>query len=270
MVYQREDNESMREKQPVLDWIVDRLVLNPITSALVSFFAAKKWLHRYRTRAHAAKKKYFSHRSTLDIPEFMDFYDIDLNEFEIQHPLGYRSFHDFLTRKVRPGMRVPEAVPNSIASVADGRLSFPPSMAEVCGAVASTGMGGIVDLTPFAFGTFAHFRLTPQDYHHIHSPLACTVRSVVQSTHDDGGAIVLVGDGVTCLIVTLGAMALTVEAGDVLSKGDEMGCFQSDAADVFLLVDRRVLWDDDITYYTDHGIETLVRATTTIGTLAQV
>lgn len=101
-------------------------------------------------------------------------YRIDLDEFA--HPEGaYRSFDEFFTRELKPGLRPFEG---EIASPADGRIE---SMGEIHldSTLRVKGrpyrvdelVGDAEDAKRYAGGQFAIVYLSPRDYHRVHSPV---------------------------------------------------------------------------------------------------
>jgi phosphatidylserine decarboxylase len=294
-VYHPDVDEIVHEKQPLQTWVKNVALFNPIVEMVDKFLFVRR---RLRSETVASRRAHMTHASVLSIPEFLDFYSIDLSEFTVTHPLQYRSFNDFFTRTLKPGIRRPDGEPRAITAVADARaLAFDniTRARELYFKAPSFSLesltAGLVDVTPFV-GACANFRLAPQDYHHFHSPMACTVRLIVPVPGDDfttetialssqvdvlgmneRTVVVLDGDGISCLFVAVGAEAvgkvrLSVDAGDVLAKGDEMGHFEYGGSDIFLAFDRDIMWSDDVDFHTRQGIETMTKAMETVGYLS--
>jgi phosphatidylserine decarboxylase len=105
---------------------------------------------------------------------------------EVARPLRrYRSFNDFFTRELAPGLRPLDPDPAAVVSPVDGRVytsgavesgtilqckDVPYSVADLLGSEA--------DAAPFNGGTFVTAYLAPKDYHRIHWPMDATVDRV--------------------------------------------------------------------------------------------
>ncbi len=105
---------------------------------------------------------------------------------EAPAPLGaYRSFLEFFTRPLRPGLRPLPADPETIASPADGRVVAAGVVAH--GALVQVKgvtyplpalLGSPEDARTFEGGTYLTVYLAPGDYHRFHWPLAATLHTV--------------------------------------------------------------------------------------------
>jgi phosphatidylserine decarboxylase precursor len=123
--------------------------------------------------------------SKKEIRQFVETYNINMNEFEPSDIDEYKTFEDFFTRAHRPGSRpIHQPEDASIAVVvADSRVVTYESVAEtkslwikgngfsIANLVMDTQIG-----SRFDGGAVASFRLSPQDYHRYHSPVSGKVK----------------------------------------------------------------------------------------------
>ena len=135
------------------------------------------------------------------------------------------------------------------------------------------------------------FRLAPQDYHRFHSPVdgvvgnleriegeyytvnpmairstidvyGENVRAVVPIYTKEFGTVILTAIGA----MMVGSIILTVEAGQSIKRGDELGYFKFGGSTLVLLVERtRMSWDSDLLANADTCMETLVRVGMRLG-----
>ena len=114
--------------------------------------------------------------TTRLIRNFIRDYDVDMNEAVESDPAAYKSFNEFFTRALKPGMR-PIARADLICPV-DGAISqfgridkhtiFQAKGHEYTTRALLGGDPTIAD--PFVDGSFATIYLSPKDYHRIHMP----------------------------------------------------------------------------------------------------
>jgi phosphatidylserine decarboxylase len=292
MIYHPDTDEVIPEKQPLQTWLKNWLLFNPLVEC---FDWAPLVRRRLRAETTSSRDKHLTHESVLSIPAFVDFYSIDMTEFVIQHPLLFKSFNDFFTRSLQAGSRRADTSPSAVSAVADSRLLAFDSISqarELYFRAPSFGLEKMtdyqIDVRPFS-GACANFRLAPQDYHHFHSPFACTVREIIPISGEDfttetvaltsridvlgvneRTVVVLEGKGISCVLIAVGAEAvgkvhLSVQTGDVLATGDEMGHFEYGGSDIFLAFTCPVTWSEDVSFYTRQRIETMTRALDTVG-----
>lgn len=125
--------------------------------------------------------------TTWLIRVFMKRFGISLAEAERERPEDYRTFNDFFTRTLKPGMRPVVAEPDSVALPVDGCISQLGDIrhgriiqAKGHDFSARELLGGDDDLSAlFQDGKFATIYLSPKDYHRIHMPLDGEVRNMV-------------------------------------------------------------------------------------------
>ena len=130
-------------------------------------------------------KKEGTPESKKQIKQFIDTYQINMNDFDPSDHTKYRNFEDFFTRKHRAGSRPidsPEDASSAVV-VADSRVVAYESVAEttrlwikgsdfsITNLVMDTDLGA-----RFAGAAVASFRLSPQDYHRYHAPVTGTVK----------------------------------------------------------------------------------------------
>lgn len=173
-----------REQQPLLKKLKLLLLFNPLTEWIDTTHAMRLYLH---TTSLKQGKKEATAESRRQIRDFIAQYDINMAEFTPSDPDQYATFEDFFARKHAPGTRpidAPDDAGHAVA-VADSRVVAYPSVAETARlwikgrdfSIAALVMD--TDLAArFAGGgaAVASFRLSPQDYHRYHSPVAGRVR----------------------------------------------------------------------------------------------
>ncbi|NNM59433.1 MAG: phosphatidylserine decarboxylase [Legionellales bacterium] len=125
------------------------------------------------------------------IRKFLKTYPVNMSEALNQDPFSYPTFNDFFTRKLQPAVRPIAHDSTAIASPADGTISQIGSICE--GRIIQAKntdftvlelLGGDTSLAEkFKQGIFTTIYLAPQDYHHVHMPLAGTLRKM---THIPG------------------------------------------------------------------------------------
>jgi phosphatidylserine decarboxylase len=114
--------------------------------------------------------------TTRLIRNFIRDYNVDMNEAVESDPAAYKSFNEFFTRALKPGMR-PIAKADLICPV-DGAISQfgridKHTIFQAKGHEYTTQalLGGDAALAaPFLDGSFATIYLSPKDYHRIHMP----------------------------------------------------------------------------------------------------
>jgi phosphatidylserine decarboxylase precursor len=123
--------------------------------------------------------------SHSQIKGFIDYYNINMDDFEPSDPEKYGSFEDFFVRKHKEGTRpiTEPNNPNVAVCCADSRVVTYDTVAEskklwikgtdfnITNLVMDVNLG-----RKFDDGAVASFRLSPQDYHRYHSPIAGTVK----------------------------------------------------------------------------------------------
>lgn len=112
------------------------------------------------------------------IRAFAKRYNVNVEEAEL--PIeGYRTFGDFFTRRLKPGLRPIDSGEKVIVSPVDGAVSQC-GYAEAGEMIQAKGvnypveklLGDKAASEPFIGGAFATLYLSPRDYHRIHAPLS--------------------------------------------------------------------------------------------------
>jgi phosphatidylserine decarboxylase len=118
---------------------------------------------------------------------FLSGYRLNMAEAVQPDPFAYRSFNDFFTRALRPGMRPIAEGPEVVVSPVDGTVS---QCGELEGELLIQAKGQRYSLqellandaeavATYRGGSFACIYLAPYNYHRIHMPAAGTVRDNV-------------------------------------------------------------------------------------------
>jgi phosphatidylserine decarboxylase len=118
---------------------------------------------------------------------FLSVYRLNMAEAVQPDPFAYRSFNDFFTRALRPGVRPIAEGADAVVSPVDGTVSQ-------CGAIAGDLLiqakgqdyslqellaGDAEAVATYRGGSFACIYLAPYNYHRIHMPYAGTARDNV-------------------------------------------------------------------------------------------
>ena len=154
---------------------------------------------------------------------FSALYGVDLAEADRPHRADYRSFNDFFTRALQPGLRPFPADDRTIACPADGTVSHSGrieagtllqakgvrySLASLAG-----GLG-----TGFDGGDFVTVYLAPHNYHRVHTPAAgklTAAQAVPGALYSVNAATEARVDGLFCRNERL-VCRLTAPHGDLL------------------------------------------------------
>jgi phosphatidylserine decarboxylase len=116
---------------------------------------------------------------------FLSNYRVNMTEAVQPDPFAYRSFNDFFTRALRPGVRPIASAPlicpvdgaiSQFGRIERGRIF----QAKGHDYTTTTLVGGDAALAgPFEGGSFATLYLSPKDYHRIHMPCDGTLRRMI-------------------------------------------------------------------------------------------
>lgn len=117
--------------------------------------------------------------SVRNIPDFISYHNINMDEVEVPHPGGFRTFNDFFYRKLKPGSRqLASPDPRVAVCPADSRLLVFPTVGEATRLWIKGSAFTMSNLLRddslgayFGDGPVAVCRLAPQDYHRFHSPV---------------------------------------------------------------------------------------------------
>ncbi|WVF69626.1 phosphatidylserine decarboxylase [Kwoniella sp. CBS 6097] len=245
--------------------------------------------------------KYDAPSSAVDIPAFIAFHNLDVNE--ILDPLdSFKNFNEFFYRKLKPDARPVEEPGNEarLVSCADCRMMAFETVHEATqiwikgreftvGRLLGPNYRDVADR--YEGGALAIFRLAPQDYHRFHSPVKGrvgkmtmidgeyytvnpqairttldvygeNVRKIVPIQSDDFGLVMTVWVGA----MMVGSILTTVEEGQEINRADELGYFAFGGSTIVCLFEKGALkWDEDLLQNGRASIETLVRMGMGIG-----
>ncbi|KXN84012.1 Phosphatidylserine decarboxylase proenzyme 3, partial [Leucoagaricus sp. SymC.cos] len=239
--------------------------------------------------------KYDSSESAKDIPGFIEFHNLNVNE--ILDPLdSFKTFNEFFYRKFKPSARPVEAPedPYRFVSVADCRLMVFETVSEatriwIKGREFSVGrlLGDAYknEAEKYSGGALAIFRLAPQDYHRFHSPAdgrigkmtyisgeyytvnPQAIRTALDVYGDNARKIVPIDSpqfgrvmAVCVGAMMVGSILTTVEEGQEVKRGQEFGYFAFGGSTIVLLFEKGVTqWDEDLLINGRASLETLVR-----------
>eukprot|EP01065_Artemidia_motanka_P026274 TRINITY_DN31197_c0_g1_i1.p1 TRINITY_DN31197_c0_g1~~TRINITY_DN31197_c0_g1_i1.p1 ORF type:complete len:426 (+),score=109.45 TRINITY_DN31197_c0_g1_i1:46-1278(+) len=251
-----------------------------------------------RERTLAAERRYEGPDSVGEIEPFVRQYGIDTEEADPSDLSVYRSFNEFFARRLRSGAR-PIASGDVLVSPADARtLAFRNVDAAkriwvkgtgftIPALVGDQGVAGELGHAPAVLLS----RLAPQDYHRFHTPCRGVVKRVqkiegeyytvnpvaVRSKVDvltENTRVVFVLDTVrfgSIAVVAVGATIVgsvrsSVEEGDTVEAGGELGAFAFGGSTVVtLLRSDKVLFDSDLLESSGAPVETLLRQGERVG-----
>ncbi|KAI8648542.1 Phosphatidylserine decarboxylase [Fusarium keratoplasticum] len=277
----RRTGRLMREQQP-LWWKIKLLLLfNPLT----------EWINNTQARRLRLRKKTLDFGideraplSSTKIREFIDFYHINMDDFEPSNIDAYPTFEDFFVRKHKPGTRPihEKDDPSQAVIAADSRVVVYKSVAMahtiwIKGkhfTIANLVMEPVL-AKKWADGAVASFRLCPQDYHRFHSPVAGVVRwwkhipgeyYNVDPIALRSGVDIVSKNARTCLCVSsnefgdvlfvaIGATGVGTirfhekicKEGSRVEKGEEIGWFEFGGSSILVVFEPgRILFDRDL------------------------
>lgn len=135
---------------------------------------------------------YFTHSENstiknLGITQVVKRYNVDMSESIEEDINAFKSFNDFFTRELKPGLRPITREDKAIACPADGAISQAGPITEGNVFQAKGKSFTVTDLlggsaeraAPFKNGVFSTIYLAPRDYHRMHMPLTGTLREMV-------------------------------------------------------------------------------------------
>ncbi|PGH18364.1 phosphatidylserine decarboxylase [Helicocarpus griseus UAMH5409] len=246
-------------------------------------------------------KKYDDPASSAQIEPFIAFHQLDMSEVLL--PLSeFKTFNEFFYRALKPGAR-PCSAPNNpkiVVSPADCRSVVFDRMDDatkiwIKGREFSVerllGKAYPEDAKRYKNGSLGVFRLAPQDYHRFHIPVdgimgtpktiegeyytvnPMAIRSALD-VYGENVRIVVPIDSTThgrVMVICVGAMmvgstVITREAGEKVSRGEELGYFKFGGSTLLLLFEPgRMCYDSDLVGNSQEALETLVRVGMSIG-----
>ncbi|KZN31931.1 archaetidylserine decarboxylase [Pseudoalteromonas luteoviolacea] len=125
--------------------------------------------------------------TTQLIKLFIKQYKIDMSEALYEDPAHYKTFNEFFTRPLKPGIRPLASEEHILAHPVDGAISqlgdvVDGQIIQAKGHDYSlqTLLGGNEqDVSPYLGGKFATIYLAPKDYHRIHMPVDGVLRKMI-------------------------------------------------------------------------------------------
>ncbi|ESK89527.1 phosphatidylserine decarboxylase [Moniliophthora roreri MCA 2997] len=245
--------------------------------------------------------KYDSPDSAKDIPGFIEFHGLNMDE--VLDPLeSFKTFNEFFYRKLKPEARPVEELDNPyrLVSAADCRMMAFESVNEATRLWIKGREFTVARLLGDAYkdqadryngGALAIFRLAPQDYHRFHSPVDGVIgpmtyiageyytvnpqairtaldvygenaRKIVPIDSPQFGRVMAVCVGA----MMVGTIQTTVEEGQAVKRGEEFGYFAFGGSTIVILFEPgTVEWDEDLLINGRASLETLVRVGMGIG-----
>ncbi|SPQ21484.1 5ca93f65-ccab-4271-9d54-0b9d5afaf9a6 [Thermothielavioides terrestris] len=300
MTFVRKTGKFEREQQPLLKKLRIILLFNPLTEWIDTTHAMRLYLHE---SALKQGKKEGQPESKKRIKQFIATYHINMDDFEPSDPDKYTNFEDFFTRRHKPGTRPTHAAEDASSAVvvADSRVVAYKSVAEttklwikgrdfsITNLVMDTDLG-----LRFREAAVASFRLSPQDYHRYHAPVAGRIRMFRSVPGDyyqvDAVALQSKVDILTrnrrqyvvieseafgdVLFVAIGATDVgSVEIHErfrepaaQVSKGDELGIFQFGGSSIIVAFEKgRIEFDQDLVELSKQKIQVAVEVGMSLG-----
>ncbi|KAI9370611.1 phosphatidylserine decarboxylase-domain-containing protein [Aspergillus egyptiacus] len=296
----RKTGKYMREQQPLWKKCKLLLLFNPLMTWLDTTHAMRLYMHE---SAIKEGKKEATPASAKRIKQFVDFFRINMDEFDPSDINAYDTFENFFIRHHKPGTRPIHAPddPASVVVVADSRVVVYEEVAESKKIWIKGEDFSITNLVmdkrlgpQFGDGAVASFRLSPQDYHRYHSPVTGTIK-VFRSMPGDYYEVdpLAIRSGVDILtrnardyvvieteefgevlFVAIGASQVgTVEInekwqkpGAKIKKGDELGIFQFGGSSIIVAFQKgRIEFDRDLIEPSKKAIAVDVEVGTSLG-----
>jgi len=300
LTYNRKNGQIVREKEPLLKRIKLLVLFSPIMEWIDTTKAMRLYIH---TESVNEGKQEGTPASKKQIRNFVEKYGIDMRDFDPSDIDEYKTFEDFFTREHRQGSRpVHEQDDNSSAvCVADSRVVAYESVAEtkklwIKGSDFSMAML-LMDTylaREYAEAAVASFRLSPQDYHRYHAPVAGKIKAfrsipgdyyqvdpvALQSDVDiltrnrrefliieteEFGDVLFVAIGAT----NVGSVYIHDrfhEAGTEVKKGEELGYFQFGGSSIIVAFTKgTITFDKDLLEYSKKQIQVAVEVGMSLG-----
>ncbi|KAE8366141.1 phosphatidylserine decarboxylase-domain-containing protein [Aspergillus caelatus] len=246
-------------------------------------------------------KKYDDPASASQIQDFISFHQLDLSEVLL--PLEkFKTFNEFFYRELKPGARPCSAPdePRIVVSPADCRSVVFDRLDEATNVWVKGREFSIERLLGDAYPEDVHrykngglgvFRLAPQDYHRFHIPVdgvmgtpktiegeyytvnPMAIRSALDVYGENVRVLVPI-DSVAhgrVMVVCVGAMmvgstVITRQAGEKVTRGEELGYFKFGGSTLLLLFEEGVVnFDSDLVDNSKGPLETLIRVGMSVG-----
>ncbi|KAE8351716.1 phosphatidylserine decarboxylase-domain-containing protein [Aspergillus coremiiformis] len=246
-------------------------------------------------------KKYDDPASASQIQDFINFHQLDLSEVLL--PLErFRNFNEFFYRELKPGARPCSAPdePRIVVSPADCRSVVFDRIDEATSIWVKgrefcierlLGDAYPEDVHRYENGALGVFRLAPQDYHRFHIPVdgiigtpktiegeyytvnPMAIRSALD-VYGENVRIIVPIDSVAhgrVMVVCVGAMmvgstVITRQAGEKVSRAEELGYFKFGGSTLLLLFEEGMVnFDSDLVENSKGPLETLIRVGMSVG-----
>ncbi|KAH7350565.1 phosphatidylserine decarboxylase-domain-containing protein [Rhexocercosporidium sp. MPI-PUGE-AT-0058] len=298
---ERKTGKYQREQQPLLKKLKLLLLFNPFTEWIDQTHLLRLWIHK---KTIAAGQKEASKASSNQIKAFADFYHINMEEFWPSKLEEYSTFDDFFIRQHAVGSRpiFAENDPSKAVVVADSRVVVYPSVSQAQ-ALWIKGknftIGNLIldheQAKVWTDGSVASFRLSPQDYHRYHSPVAGKVKWFKQISGDyyqvdpvclSSDVDILTRNARCCIViqtkefgmvlfVAIGATEVgTVEINEAfrkegadVKKGEEIGLFKFGGSSIIVAFEKdRIRFDEDLLSVSQQRIMVDVEVGMSLGT----
>ncbi|PQE10553.1 phosphatidylserine decarboxylase protein [Rutstroemia sp. NJR-2017a BVV2] len=277
----RKTSTYEREQMPIMKKLKMLLLFNPLVEWIDQTHLFRLWLHEKTVEAGNDEG---TPMSAQQIRSFIDFYDVNMDDFEPSDPHAYKTFEDFFVRKhtakSRPIFKQDD--PSKAVVSADSRVVVYPTVAKtkelwIKGKTFTIENLILNEKKAMAWndGAIASFRLSPQDYHRYHSPVSGTVTWFNQISGDyyqvdpiclRSKVDILTNNARCCLeieaeefgkvlFVAIGATDVgTVEInekfrkpGSKIVKGEEVGLFQFGGSSIIVAFEKdRIKFDEDL------------------------
>ncbi|EPQ55345.1 phosphatidylserine decarboxylase [Gloeophyllum trabeum ATCC 11539] len=298
----RKTGAIMREKQPLAKKIRLLLLFNPLTEWIDGTKALRYWLHHESLEEGDEMRK---PETKKNIRPFVEFFEIDMSQFEPSDIDAYPNFQEFFIRKHKAGAR-PIAEPDnpSVAVVAaDCRLVVYPTISQATALWIKGRHFTIANLIAdptgetartWDGGAIASFRLSPQDYHRYHAPvngkvkwwkeidgqyygvdplcvgsdvdiLTENARCAVCFESEQFGDVLFVAIGATD-VGTVQLNEYVKTVGHQVKKGDEVGLFEFGGSSIVVAFERgRIEFDEDLVKVSEQRMEMDVEVGMSLG-----
>ncbi|KAF5696382.1 phosphatidylserine decarboxylase, partial [Fusarium mundagurra] len=274
-------------------------LFNHITEWIDTTHAMRLYMHN---KSLEKGKKEASPASKQQISKFVDYYGINMDDFDPSDINEYNTFEDFFARAHKAGSRPIHRPDDALTAVvvADSRVVTYESVAEtkkiwikghdfsITNLVMDTQLG-----SKYEKAAVASFRLSPQDYHRYHSPVTGKIklfRSIpgdyyqvdpvaLQSQVDiltrnrrayviietaEFGDVLFVAIGAT----NVGSVVIHEQfqkSGVQVNKGDELGHFQFGGSSIIVAFQvERIKFDNDLLQLSKQRIQVSVEVGDTV------
>jgi len=301
----RKNGRPGREQQPIFKKLKLLFLFSRFAEWVDVTKAMRLWIH---DKTIEEGKSEGTRASASQIQSFVEFYKINMDDFEPSDISQYTTFEDFFVRKHKPGRRpiFEKDDPSKAVVVADCRLVVYPTLRETQQLWIKGHNFTIAnlikdnDLAPtWSDGAIASFRLSPQDYHRYHSPVSGVVswyKSVpglyyqvdpvcLQSDVDiltenarccicfdteEFGKVLYVAIGAT----NVGSVQIHEKCqtpGSRIEKGDEVGLFQFGGSSIIVAFEKgRIRFDSDLLEVSRRQVMMDVEVGMSLGTASSV